>query len=376
MSPRKTLIGLVVSVCTLGSVLLTTSPATASRQPYPITRVVGPDWPDHFVTDISVDGQNVLVRRNEVSAIFNRSTRATRRLAITVATDLSGNGRVVHAVNQQNGGAPIREIVGTRTARPMTYAFPRRSDWSAASIDSDWTGRYVAIGADNGVFASSSIFLVDTKRRTRVDVGARLGDVRRRQFSAPSISADGRYTAFSSSIDFGPSSVHVYDRVTRTFRSVPAGDGSHQAPTISADGTAVAFYSSASTLVSGTTPGATRLYLHDFSAGRTSLVSSVLPEAPFGGPVSLSADGDRVAHVATAPVQYPGQPTMPGDNVVMWENGVSRVVTVDKDGGAPNGRTPVVTMSDDGTAIAFASTATDLTGSPRSGVFVARLPSL
>jgi Tol biopolymer transport system component len=338
--------------------------------------VAGPEWPDHFVTDISVDGRLALVRRNDVSSLYNRSTRVTRRLAISGATDLSGNGKVVHAVDLAAGGAPIREVVGTRTARRMSYAFPRRTDWSASSIDSDWTGRHVAIGANNASFGISSVFLVDTTARTRVDVGVRLGDVARRQFTAATISADGRYVAFASSIDFGSSSVHVYDRITNSFRTLASGDGSHQAPTLSADGTAVAFYSSASTLVPGTPPGTTRLYLHDFSTGRTSLVSALLSEDPFGGPVSLSADGDRVAHLAVAPVQLPGRPARQGDNVIVWENGVSRVVTVDTSGGVPNGRTPIVTMSDDGTAVAFASTATDLTGSRRSGVFVARLPGL
>lgn len=375
MSRRNPLLALAVSVCALAPVLVTSSPVAASGQTYPITRVTGPQWPDHFVTDISVDGRHVLVRRWDTSSVFDRTTRTTRRLAITGATDLSGNGRIVHAVSQ-DGGPPIREVVGTRKARPLASAFPRRTDWSATSVDSDWSGRYVAVGASNGAFGTTTVFLVDARSRTRIDVGSRLGQAANRQFSAPSVSADGRYVAFSSSIDFGPSSVHVYDRVTNSFRTIAAGDGTHQTPTLSADGTAVAFYSTASTLVAGTSPGVARLYLHDFSAARTTLVSSVLPEDIFGGPVSLSADGDRVAYLAVAPVQYPGQPTLPGDNVMVWENGVAHVVTLDRDGGAPNGRTPLVTMSDDGTAIAFASMATDLTSSPRSGVFVARLPGL
>jgi hypothetical protein len=376
MSRRNPLIALIVSVCTLGPVLVTSGPVAAADQPFPISRVPGPEWPDHFVTDISVDGRLVLLRRNDVSSIHNRSNRTTRRLAITGATDLSGNGRVVHAVDQSAGGPPRREVVGTRTARPMTYAFPRRSDWSAASVDSDWTGRYVAIGANNGNFGTSSIFLVDAKARTRVDIGARLGDGARRQFTAPSISADGRYTAFASSLDFGPSSVYVFDRVGNSFRTVAAGDGSHQAPTISADGSAVAFYSTASTLLPGTAGGSLRLFLHELPTGRTTLVSSTPSENPFGSPVALSADGDRVAYVAVAPVQFPGQGVTSGDNVLTWENGVARVVTVDVNGGVPNGSTPNVTMSDDGTAVAVASLATDLTRRGRSGVFVARLPAL
>lgn len=375
MSRRNPFIALLVSACALGPVMVTAGPA-AALQPFPISRIPGPEFPDHFVTDISVDGRFVLVRRNDVSSIHDRSSRTTRRLAITGATDLSGNGKVVHAVDLAGGGAPIREVVGTRKARPMAYAFPRRSDWAAASVDSDWTGRYVAIGANNGSFATSSIFLVDTKARTRVDVGARLGDGARRQFTAPTISADGRFTAFASSLDFGPSSVHVFDRVTNSFRTVSAGDGSHQAPTLSADGSAVAFYSSASTLVPGTTGGSLRLFLHELSTGRTTLVSSAPSENPFGSPVALSADGDRVAYLAVAPIQFPGQGVASGDNALTWENGVSRVVTVDVNGGAPNGNTPSVTMSDDGTAVAFASTATDIARRGRSGVFVARLPPL
>lgn len=114
------------------------------------------------------------------------------------------------------------------------------------------------------------------------------------QSGQPSISDDGRYVAFSTTLDprrdrrraFASSQVFVQDRTatgTAAFHlvSVPDDDsgtrsdevdGSHDQPSISADGRFVAFASASSALVSGTTTphcsegNCAQIYLHDRDA--------------------------------------------------------------------------------------------------------------
>ena len=118
-----------------------------------------------------------------------------------------------------------------------------------------------------------------TAGTTRVSVssdGAQTDDV---SFE-PSISATGRFVAFSSvatnlvSGDTnGVSDVFVHDRKTgQTTRVSVASDGTEansfsDAPSISASGRYVAFFSLASNLVSGDTNGTGDIFVHDWQGG-------------------------------------------------------------------------------------------------------------
>jgi hypothetical protein len=151
------------------------------------------------------------------------------------------------------------------------------------------------------------------------------------------ISADGRYTVFTSTarnlvagqIDTNNTTdVFVYDRVmdTETLVSrsitspVTAGDGSSYSPTISADGRYVAFLSNAQDLVAGfqdnnelpAFPLTPDLFLFDRVLGTTRLVSHSIagPAAGGNGPLSgpndpapfayISGHGEVVVYASTA----------------------------------------------------------------------------
>ena len=110
-----------------------------------------------------------------------------------------------------------------------------------------------------------------TTERVSVDSGGSAG--RRRQLSTPSISADGRYVAFTSCADeprrgrherrTGHLRARPHERDDRARRAStrPAAQGELRqlrTPSISADGRFVAFESSASNLVAGDTNGSER----------------------------------------------------------------------------------------------------------------------
>ena len=111
--------------------------------------------------------------------------------------------------------------------------------------------------------------------------------------SAPSISADGRYVAFSSSATNlvpddtnGEPDVFVHDMQTgKTVRVSVASDGQQgngysEAPSISANGRFVVFTSNATNLVAGSvSPFSINVFLHDMKTGKTELIS----KAPGGG---------------------------------------------------------------------------------------------
>lgn len=127
----------------------------------------------------------------------------------------------------------------------------------------------------------------------------------------PSISADGRYVAFESwatnlvSGDTNASKdVFVHDRQTGTTQRVSVASDSSQGnsdslfPSISADGRYVAFSSIASNLVSGDTNASSDIFVHDQQTGTTMRIS-LANDSSQGNDrsdyVSISADGRHVA---------------------------------------------------------------------------------
>jgi Tol biopolymer transport system component len=132
--------------------------------------------------------------------------------------------------------------------------------------------------------------------------------------SAPTISANGRFVAFSSiasnlgaSAEGGDVDVFVHDRSTGVTTQVsvawdgseyPFPNGDSSDPAISADGRFVAFDSDASNLIAGDTNGLRDVFVHSLSTGATTRVS-FRPDGTqtFGAsrPPAISADGRLVA---------------------------------------------------------------------------------
>jgi len=162
------------------------------------------------------------------------------------------------------------------------------SESSKPSISAD--GRYVAFTSDASNLVSgdtnnaSDIFVYDTvvntTRRVSVDDNGIEGNSDSSFFSRPSISADGRYVAFTSdasnlvsSDTNNASDIFVYDTVANTTRLVsvdsngPGGYDNSYGSSISADGNYVAFTSRASNLVSGDTNNASDIFVYDRGYG-------------------------------------------------------------------------------------------------------------
>ncbi len=202
----------------------------------------------------------------------------------------------------------------------------------------------------------------------------------------PSISADGRYVAFSSDASNlvsgdtnGYQDVFVRDTQTGTTTRVSVDSSGAQgnsgsfyhAVSISADGRYVAFSSFASNLVNGDTNGAEDIFLHDRQTGATtrlSLDSSGVQGS--GDHPSISADGRYVAFKSAA------SNLVSGDTNDSWDiflrdtqTGITTRVSVDSSGAQAIGDyyTPALSISADGRYVAFDSFASNLVSGDTNG---------
>jgi Tol biopolymer transport system component len=194
----------------------------------------------------------------------------------------------------------------------------------------------------------------------------------------PSLSADGRYVAFSSQAsNFGPPvgtgrqwNVYVFDRLTGNTALISSGQGGAPAngsstdPSISADGQVVAFASTATNLVPGTSKGVNEIFVRVGGGPIRRLTvgfGGVEPDSDSSQPV-VSANGRYVAFTSDA------------DNLVAGDdNGVSDVfvfdlltgtlyrVSVTSRGGQARGASYNPSISADGHLISFTSGARNLT---------------
>lgn len=233
-----------------------------------------------------------------------RVTVAVAALAIAVAGTLPASayprpGRVERLSVPPSGGEPNGE-----------------SFMAAPTPD----GRYVAFqsGASNLVPGDTNdrgdIFVLDRARGTieRVSVASD-GAQADAGSGSPSISADGRYVAFSSfatnlvpgGTSIARPDIFVHDRQTGLTERVSVSSTGQESdgwpswePSISADGRYVAFESWASNLVPGDTNGSYDVFVRDRLAGTTERVS-VASDGTEGNSSSqypdISADGRYVA---------------------------------------------------------------------------------
>jgi Tol biopolymer transport system component len=195
----------------------------------------------------------------------------------------------------------------------------------------------------------------------------------------PSISADGRYVAFSSYASNlvpgdtnGDWDMFVRDlRTNATTRVSIASDGtqgnanSSNSPSISADGRYVAFPSNASNLVAGDTNGKSDIFVRDRQANTTTRVSIASDGTQGNGSSafpSISADGRYVAFVSSA------SNLVPGDTNGVWDifvrdrqaNTTTRV-SIASDGTQGNDSSYTSpSISADGGYVAFLSIASNL----------------
>ncbi len=197
----------------------------------------------------------------------------------------------------------------------------------------------------------------------------------------PSISADGRYVAFSSAatnLVTGDTNgnvdtfVHEIGEACQTTRvsvdstGAQATGGGSGDPSISADGRYVAFESFATDLVTGDSNAQPDIFVHDRQTGQTTRVSvdSAGGQATGGGSYNpaISADGRYVAFQSGATNLVIGDSNAQTDVFVRdRQTGQTTRVSVDSTGGqATGGGSYNSAISADGRYVAFESDATNL----------------
>ncbi|MEN6642914.1 MAG: Ig-like domain-containing protein [Armatimonadia bacterium] len=278
--------------------------------------------------------------------VHDRTTGTTTRVSVATGgaqgddksfdSSISANGRYVafysRARNLVAGDTNCYPDVfvhdcttgSTTRVSVATGGAQANGDSDRPSISAD--GRYVAfvseasnlVAGDTGDF--QDVFLHDrtTGTTTRVSVATGGAQANGHNFD-PSISADGRYVAFSSwgsNLVAGDTNerddVFVHDRTTGTTTRVSVATGGAQGdstsgyPSISANGRYVAFESEASNLVAGDTNGTYDVFIRDTLGVTTRPTAptavTIAPAAP--GPEDLrgtasgstDADGDAVTY--------------------------------------------------------------------------------
>jgi hypothetical protein len=255
------------------------------------------------------------------------------------------------------------------------------------------SGRYV-------VFTSAATNLVsgDTNGFTDVFIRDRVSGKTRRvsvsssgaeangSSSAPSVSADGRFVAFTSSASNlaasdsnGFGDVFVRDRSTGKTRRVSVSSGGAQgdassgaSASISSNGRFVVFTSSATNLVGGDTNAVADIFIRDRQSGKTRRVSVSSSGAQANGSsdrTSVSSDGHVVAFDSAATNLVPGDLNATTDVFVRNRStGKTRRVSISSGGAESNGSSDFSALSANGDVVTFTSVATNLIGSDSNGV--------
>ncbi|MEG4284712.1 calcium-binding protein [Microcoleus sp. A006_D1] len=220
--------------------------------------------------------------------------------------------------------------------------------------------------------------LTNTTTRVSVDSAGNQGNGDFSSFSlVPSISADGRFVAFkSNAFNLVPGDtnntedIFVRDLSTNTTTRVSVDSAGNQgidnssAPSISANGRFVAFSSDASNLVPGDTNGSRDIFVRDLSTNTTTRVSvdsagnqgKNLSRAP-----SISANGRFVAFLSNSSNLVPGDTNNKEDIFVrdLSTNTTTRV-SVDSAGNQAIGNSYNPSISADGRFVAFPSETSNL----------------
>ena len=276
-----------------------------------------------------------------------------------------------------------------------------------AMISSD--GRYVAFTsvASNLVPGDTNqagdVFIRDlrTGRTTRASLGSQSQQTNRGGDSwDPSLSAHGRYVAFTSSasnlIAHDTNNLpDVFVRDLRTGRTTRvsvssrgrqgrdrSGNGSN-APSISANGRYIAFHSAASNLVRGDTNHAFDIFVRDLKTRQTRRVSvsnrGRQANAESFGPASISPDGRYVAFGSLASNLVAGDANDTTD-VFLYDLRTRRVTiasrSTDGQQGNDGSSNAIAAFSADGRYLAFSSWAGNLVAGDTNGgpdAFVRRL---
>ncbi|MGO8928153.1 MAG: hypothetical protein ACLQU3_14880 [Limisphaerales bacterium] len=216
------------------------------------------------------------------------------------------------------------ELISARNAALPSLSPNGSSKLSILSVSAN--GRYIAFASDadnlvpNDTNGCPDIFVSDLLLGTNILVSIGTNGVAADGFSRePSISADGRYVAFTSSADNlvasdtnQASDVFVRDLQTGTTSLVSVnisgagpGNGGSYSPWLSADGRYVLFHSLAHNLAAGTfTAGYDNLFLRDLQLATNYALTYTWSGSP---PGAMSPDGHLIAFAGTVVPYSPPQ---------------------------------------------------------------------
>jgi hypothetical protein len=367
--------------------------------------------------NVADGGQNLYVvdASNPSAAPFLVSRAAFAATAATVASNTSADGRFVVFTSNATDVVPGQDTDGIGPA-PNVFLLDRDSGSitlvshisGAAATTGNLSSASPVISADGStvVFVSTADDLVpnesggNTLPLNQVYLFNRLnGKIALVSHTAgssteagsdaaqrPVVSADGHYVAYDSFApdliqnlnepsDDDTDNVYLYDATTGTNTLVSAdaatsltcGDHDSSSASISADGRFVAYQSRATNLVShGSIAPTSNVYLFDRIAGTNTLVSHVASSTTVAPAVSstdpvLSDDGSTVAFVSSATDLVSGQAPTPYTNVFLYgvNTGIARLAS-----GSPanpaNGDSDSPALSDNGSVVAFRSDASNL----------------
>jgi Tol biopolymer transport system component len=253
-------------------------------------------------------------------------------------------------------------------------------------------GRFVAFSAlatnlapDNQPFNLQDIFLRDRIAGSTEVVSLNSGGIQSNGISIePSVSADGRFVAFTSDatnlvpgdtnqcfnnlldVTFQPGDcpdVFVRDRVTGSTERVSIASNGQQAndqssvPVISADGRYVFFISLASNFYPGDRPVSAELFMHDRQTGTT---DRILRPAALGD-YTITPDARYLAYLGLGSTGYYAV------YVFDRQTGTNELVSVPRSGRMLDGYSYNPAISADGRYVAFVSYATTLIAGDANG---------
>lgn len=361
--PRGHYLKSTMGVCLVLAATLATSPGRALAAPgdTALVSVSSAEVPGSDHSDspaISADGRYITF---------------VSRAGNLVAGDTNGNWDVF--VRDSSGGTTTRVSVSSSGVQADDLS-------DAPDISSD--GRYVAfvslatnlVGTDNNGTADAFIRDRTTGGTSRISIST-LGIEGDDYSGSPSVSADGRYVAFDSFAsnliigdNNGTQDVFVRDRQLGVTSRVSVSSGGVEgnalsgSPAISSDGRYVAFTSWASNLVTGDSNLVSDVFIHDRSSSITSRASVSATGVEGNGEssgVSISGNGTRVAFHSYAANLVSGDTNGTLDVFVRdIPAATTTLVSRSTAGDQGNSRSDVPAISSDGRFVAFTSASNNL----------------
>lgn len=289
---------------------------------------------------------------------MHSKTRASRTPILVAGALLSSSFALVGPA----GSAYAAETGPTSVPGPSGQQLSSMAD---AAISAD--GRLVAFAGRAGDASGLHLYDRSARKTVRLDTTV-AGRPLTGEFRDVAMSADGSRIVFTTGrfdTDEMPdptAQVWLHDRsagvtslISATASGTP-GNAQSEDPAISADGRVVAFTTHASDLAPGTAAPGSDVVVRDVATGRTENISGVRPVGAAEADsrdAALSADGRQVAFVSTQPNLVPGDAHDQADAFVRDRTtGKLWRASVPVDGRA--GNVSEVSISADGNRVAFA----------------------